>query len=155
MAENTLIRALMGQSDEYDQVMILNKRKSQVIFGSRWQENTTYGVRSQWTRLRNRNVIQRKATIPHCLPLGNFVSSHNLSGESNFEMDAAGSKEVNPFDHAVKRRAGAACTRCQSRKVRCDLTIHGSPCTNCKLDGMPCTTRPSRRQRYVDTFTTA
>jgi len=39
-----------------------------------------------------------------------------------------------------RKRATLACHKCRSRKVRCDITINGSPCTNCSLDGIECTT---------------
>jgi hypothetical protein len=43
-------------------------------------------------------------------------------------------------------RAHQACERCRSRKVRCDLVSHGSPCTNCTLDGCSCVILPSTRR---------
>lgn len=36
------------------------------------------------------------------------------------------------------KRASRACQRCHSRKVRCDATVNGFPCTNCRLDAVPC-----------------
>ncbi|PGH09318.1 hypothetical protein GX51_00760 [Blastomyces parvus] len=42
-----------------------------------------------------------------------------------------------------RKRARMACTWCHERKVRCDVSIHGSPCTNCRLDGHECTIRSS------------
>ncbi|PGH30491.1 hypothetical protein GX50_06746 [[Emmonsia] crescens] len=42
-----------------------------------------------------------------------------------------------------RKRARMACTWCHERKVRCDVSIHGSPCTNCRLDGHECAIRPS------------
>lgn len=35
-----------------------------------------------------------------------------------------------------KQRARYACLVCRSRKVRCDVMVTGTPCTNCKLDAM-------------------
>lgn len=47
------------------------------------------------------------------------------------------------------RRAPTACSWCRRRKVRCDATIHGSPCTRCRQDGRSnCVLRTSFRQ-YV------
>lgn len=36
------------------------------------------------------------------------------------------------------KRASRACQRCHSRKVRCDATVNGFPCTNCRLDAVSC-----------------
>ncbi|KAH8706045.1 hypothetical protein BGW36DRAFT_436248 [Talaromyces proteolyticus] len=33
-----------------------------------------------------------------------------------------------------RTRARVACFSCHQRKIRCDLAIHGCPCTNCRLD---------------------
>lgn len=46
---------------------------------------------------------------------------------------------------AVKRRSSRACRTCRARKVRCDITIHGSPCTNCRLDKVDCVLLVSKR----------
>ncbi|KAE8421249.1 hypothetical protein BDV36DRAFT_280812 [Aspergillus pseudocaelatus] len=47
------------------------------------------------------------------------------------------------------RRAAAACYRCHGRKVRCDASILGYPCTNCVLDGRTdCTLRPNATTRF-------
>ncbi|KAK5444213.1 hypothetical protein LTS15_010566 [Exophiala xenobiotica] len=46
---------------------------------------------------------------------------------------------------AVKRRSSRACRTCRARKVRCDITIHGSPCTNCRLDNIDCVLLVSKR----------
>ncbi|KAJ0422750.1 fungal-specific transcription factor domain-containing protein [Aspergillus carlsbadensis] len=45
------------------------------------------------------------------------------------------------------RRAARACTRCHSRKVRCDGSITGFPCTNCRLDGRSCTLHSGKRDK--------
>ena len=46
----------------------------------------------------------------------------------------------------VVRRLPGACTRCRQRKIRCDASISGPLCTNCRLDGNSCirphTTQP-------------
>jgi Fungal Zn(2)-Cys(6) binuclear cluster domain len=49
----------------------------------------------------------------------------------------------------VKRRASKACQCCRSRKVRCNVTEHGAPCTNCRLDEVECIVSESRRKKYV------
>lgn len=37
-----------------------------------------------------------------------------------------------------RQRAGAACVTCRQRRVRCDGSIVGVPCTNCRLDTLDC-----------------
>ncbi|KAH7120514.1 fungal-specific transcription factor domain-containing protein [Dactylonectria macrodidyma] len=37
-----------------------------------------------------------------------------------------------------KRRSIQACLSCRSRKVRCDVSSRGQPCTNCSLDDKQC-----------------
>jgi Fungal Zn(2)-Cys(6) binuclear cluster domain len=49
----------------------------------------------------------------------------------------------------VKRRASKACQCCRSRKVRCNVTEHGAPCTNCRLDEVECIVSESRRKKCV------
>lgn len=48
-------------------------------------------------------------------------------------------------------RATNACLRCRARKVRCDATPHGIPCSNCRTDEECCEV-PTRRKnaRQVD-----
>ncbi|ELR02370.1 hypothetical protein VC83_07759 [Pseudogymnoascus destructans] len=47
----------------------------------------------------------------------------------------------------VKRRASKACQCCRARKVRCNVVEHGAPCTNCRLDEVPCIVTESRRRK--------
>ncbi|KAM5347621.1 hypothetical protein ACJ41O_007445 [Fusarium nematophilum] len=51
-----------------------------------------------------------------------------------------------------RKRARRACLTCRSRKVRCDVSQRGSPCTNCYLDNECCvvTRRPSKYRRSLD-----
>lgn len=37
-----------------------------------------------------------------------------------------------------QKRSVQACLTCRSRKVRCDVSRHGQPCTNCSLDEKEC-----------------
>ncbi|KLO89297.1 cutinase transcription factor 1 beta [Fusarium fujikuroi] len=39
---------------------------------------------------------------------------------------------------ALHKRSLQACLICRSRKVRCDVSVHGQPCTNCSLDDKEC-----------------
>ncbi|KAL4736103.1 fungal-specific transcription factor domain-containing protein [Aspergillus similis] len=45
------------------------------------------------------------------------------------------------------KRASRACQRCHARKVRCDATVTGFPCTNCQLDNYPCQAFTGGRER--------
>lgn len=53
---------------------------------------------------------------------------------------------------SVKRRASKACQCCRARKVRCNVTEHGAPCTNCRLDEVDCIVSESRRKKLVPYF---
>jgi hypothetical protein len=41
-------------------------------------------------------------------------------------------------DKRRRTRASAACTNCHWRKIRCSAYRHGVPCTNCRVEGLPC-----------------
>ncbi|KAL2828848.1 fungal-specific transcription factor domain-containing protein [Aspergillus pseudoustus] len=64
-------------------------------------------------------------------------------------MDAITFETTNVPDPATARRkrSRVACDFCHSRKVRCDLTVTGAPCTNCRLDQQSCFVRESRNKR--------
>lgn len=49
----------------------------------------------------------------------------------------------------IRKRARRACFSCHIRKVRCDVVVTGTACTNCKLDGKECVIRPSAYRWYV------
>jgi len=55
----------------------------------------------------------------------------------------------NTTGRSVKRRASKACQCCRARKVRCNVTEHGAPCTNCRLDEVECIVSESRRKKLV------
>lgn len=44
---------------------------------------------------------------------------------------------VFPWPKSFRRRASAACSYCQWRKIRCNVEA-GSPCNNCKLENIVC-----------------
>lgn len=47
-------------------------------------------------------------------------------------------------------RASRACRRCNERRVKCDASVRGTPCTRCEERGEPnCTMIESRRGIYV------
>lgn len=47
------------------------------------------------------------------------------------------------------RRATRACIWCQQRKVRCDASFGGCPCSRCLQDGQACTFRERASRLYV------
>jgi hypothetical protein len=47
------------------------------------------------------------------------------------------------------RRAVVACMNCRRRKIRCDVTLNGVPCTNCQLDNNRCVIVNPRRQHRI------
>ncbi|KAK2806900.1 hypothetical protein FQN51_005700 [Onygenales sp. PD_10] len=49
----------------------------------------------------------------------------------------------------VQRRASAACRSCRARKVRCDVLLKSTPCTNCRLDGSECVIAESKRTKFA------
>ncbi|KAF2180284.1 hypothetical protein K469DRAFT_673123 [Zopfia rhizophila CBS 207.26] len=56
----------------------------------------------------------------------------------------------------TRRRAAVACTHCNSRRLKCDVTISGPPCSRCRLlDGTTeCVIYQSRRGKYQQYGTT-
>lgn len=56
-------------------------------------------------------------------------------------------KAGNDSDRSRKTRASQACCPCRKRKVKCDLSIFGAPCHNCRIDGVECITTECRRTR--------
>ena len=46
-----------------------------------------------------------------------------------------------------RRRAAIACQHCRQRKVRCNVTEQGAPCTNCRLDEVKCLVPESKRKK--------
>ncbi len=45
------------------------------------------------------------------------------------------------------RRSAVACITCRRRKIRCDVTVSGTPCINCRLDNDQCVTVNPKRPR--------
>ncbi|KAK4038657.1 cutinase transcription factor 1 beta [Parachaetomium inaequale] len=48
------------------------------------------------------------------------------------------------------RRAAVACKACSLRKVRCTVTLSGTPCANCVVDGTPCEVMNRKRRRNTE-----
>jgi hypothetical protein len=43
-----------------------------------------------------------------------------------------------PVRTAPRKRAPKACLACRARKVRCDVSLCGTPCMNCRINGGDC-----------------
>ncbi|KAL1961210.1 hypothetical protein VTO42DRAFT_3156 [Malbranchea cinnamomea] len=50
---------------------------------------------------------------------------------------------------ATRKRASRACLTCRARKIRCDVTRVGMPCTNCRLDTSECVVQRRARRRQA------
>ncbi|KAF5230942.1 hypothetical protein FANTH_13621 [Fusarium anthophilum] len=64
------------------------------------------------------------------------------------DIDGTGNKRKRDDqrpDSRSKRSVPQACLSCRGRKVRCDVTIQGQPCTNCRLDNLGCVLGKPRR----------
>ncbi|KAL3449086.1 hypothetical protein BJX65DRAFT_306627 [Aspergillus insuetus] len=48
------------------------------------------------------------------------------------------SPKIEKLNKPPRKRSRIACTWCRDRKVRCDASSHGVPCTNCELDQQEC-----------------
>ncbi|UPX11112.1 uncharacterized protein EKO05_0001735 [Ascochyta rabiei] len=73
-------------------------------------------------------------------------SDHTESQPPKRKATTAG-LDGNTTGRSVKRRASKACQCCRARKVRCNVTEHGAPCTNCRLDEVDCVVSESRRKK--------
>ncbi|KAL2828811.1 hypothetical protein BJY01DRAFT_255256 [Aspergillus pseudoustus] len=51
------------------------------------------------------------------------------------------SPKMERLNKPPRKRSRIACTWCRDRKVRCDASSHGVPCTNCELDQQECVVR--------------
>jgi hypothetical protein len=70
-------------------------------------------------------------------------SSSSLSIHSTYLLPhvvnvMASSQPSAPRSKPARKRSVQACLTCRSRKVRCDVSLHGQPCTNCSLDEKQC-----------------
>ncbi|KAH7361727.1 fungal-specific transcription factor domain-containing protein [Plectosphaerella cucumerina] len=57
--------------------------------------------------------------------------------------------------YPARKRAPKACIMCRRRKVRCDVTRTGNPCTNCRLDSKQCEVIPRAKTRQVSLLSSA
>lgn len=76
-------------------------------------------------------------------------SDHQLDFQPPKRKATQAGLDGNPTGRSVKRRASKACQCCRARKVRCNVTEHGAPCTNCRLDEVDCIVSESRRKKCV------
>jgi hypothetical protein len=80
-------------------------------------------------------------------------SSNSPPSQHEFQAPKRKATQAGLDGHAtgrsVKRRASKACQCCRARKVRCNVTEHGAPCTNCRLDEVDCIVSESRRKKSV------
>jgi hypothetical protein len=53
-------------------------------------------------------------------------------------------------DHFGKKRAAKACTACRERKIRCDVSLIGLPCSNCAVNHRNCLIKERVRRRRAE-----
>lgn len=61
-------------------------------------------------------------------------------------MSSAQPTEADNRPKKTRTRASKACLVCRQRKVRCNVALTGSPCSNCRLDHETCVV-PERSNR--------
>ncbi|KAG9499416.1 hypothetical protein J7337_007872 [Fusarium musae] len=75
-------------------------------------------------------------------------SSHPNGDQSNRATSSSAKRSaLGDGQRPWKRRSSKACLSCRNRKVRCDVTDGGVPCTNCRLDSINCVLKESNRGR--------
>ncbi|KAL4914576.1 hypothetical protein BDW62DRAFT_204466 [Aspergillus aurantiobrunneus] len=57
------------------------------------------------------------------------------------------SPRLDKLSKPPRKRSRIACTWCRDRKVRCDASSHGVPCTNCELDQQECVVHSAAQDR--------
>jgi hypothetical protein len=60
-----------------------------------------------------------------------------------------GSESGSPGKNTGRVRSRVACRGCNQRKVRCDVTRTGNPCSNCRHDTAICEVLPRKKHRQV------
>lgn len=56
---------------------------------------------------------------------------------------------IKPSRRMVLKRSARACSGCRCRKVKCDVTTRGSPCTPCQIYDIPCSLPVDRRGKLA------
>jgi hypothetical protein len=95
-----------------------------------------------------RTIVKRRQSIEAMSDYSGSPSDHMESQAPKRKATTAG-LDGNTTGRSVKRRASKACQCCRARKVRCNVTEHGAPCTNCRLDEVDCIVSESRRKKSV------
>ena len=93
-------------------------------------------------------LLKRRHLIASMSDCSGSPSDHMESQPPKRKATTAGLDGVT-VGRSVKRRASKACQCCRARKVRCNVTEHGAPCTNCRLDEVDCIVSESRRKKSV------
>ncbi|KAL2848972.1 hypothetical protein BJX68DRAFT_276164 [Aspergillus pseudodeflectus] len=66
-------------------------------------------------------------------------NASGLSASLGFQRSPGNkSPKIEKLNKPPRKRSRIACTWCRDRKVRCDASSHGVPCTNCELDQQEC-----------------
>ncbi|KAE9376219.1 hypothetical protein N431DRAFT_404413 [Stipitochalara longipes BDJ] len=69
----------------------------------------------------------------------------SISG--SITMPNFGSESGSPGKSTSRIRSRVACRGCNQRKVRCDVTRTGNPCSNCRHDAATCEVLPRKKHR--------
>lgn len=93
-------------------------------------------------------IVKYRQSIAAMSDYSGSPSDHMESQPPKRKATTAG-LDGNTTGRSVKRRASKACQCCRARKVRCNVTEHGAPCTNCRLDEVECIVSESRRKKSV------
>jgi hypothetical protein len=93
-------------------------------------------------------IVKHRQSIAAMSDYSGSPSDHMESQPPKRKATTAG-LDGNTTGRSVKRRASKACQCCRARKVRCNVTEHGAPCTNCRLDEVECIVSESRRKKSV------
>lgn len=80
---------------------------------------------------------------------GNLVPSSRAATELRRmeQRSSASGSGAHELGGSGQRRAAVACKVCHSRKVRCNISLNGRPCSNCKRDGHPCVPHAPQRRK--------
>ncbi|KAL4959275.1 Zn(II)2Cys6 transcription factor [Aspergillus stella-maris] len=79
--------------------------------------------------------------------------SSSETSQAHRRASDTGTRKMDRTSKPPRKRSRIACTWCRDRKVRCDASSHGVPCTNCELDQQECVVhaasqnRPNRTRR--------
>lgn len=81
---------------------------------------------------------------PEGLPLTSLAESDSHESPSIARKRKSSTNDVGVV-RTIKHRSSQACQSCRMRKVRCDVIVNGTRCTNCRLDDTECVVLASRR----------